>query len=419
METPTPPPARRMGHSLAIVPFRNVFAAASVSALGAAISAVSVSWVVYHYTHSAIDIAYVGLVGVIPGIVLGLFAGVVADRYNRRSIMVASDLARMAGIGLLAAFLFLVGFSLPLILGVMLVVYSFSAMFTPASQAILPSFVPMDSLEDANGLLQASTAVMNSVGAAAGGIAVVLVGAAWGLGINALTYALSASFLIRVAADWGRPRVEPSTAPRSGLRDAAEGFRYMRAHRPLLETVLLSLPINFLACLALPFLVVYASIRFGGNPEVYGYLVATSAAGTALGALSVGRIRARRFVGVLIAVCILGLAGFVAVLALTHGLAIALAASVGIGVMVGLINTAFVSLVQAIVPREILARVLSIDSVGSTISIPAGLLVGGVLIGRYGIEFGFLVAAVGLAANGAAAIALKEFRSLRYGSAEA
>ena len=111
------------------------------------------NWIVYHYTQCALDIAYVGLTGTVPGIALGLFAGVLADGYNRRSLMITSDLTRMAGMGVLTAALYLQGFSLPLILAVMILANGFSAIFTPASQAIFPRLVPKDSLEDANGLL--------------------------------------------------------------------------------------------------------------------------------------------------------------------------------------------------------------------------------------------------------------------------
>lgn len=403
-----------MGHSLRIGAFRNVFASATVSALGGAVSAISVTWVVYHYTHSALDIAFLGMTGILPGIALGLLAGVLADRYNRRTLMVTADLVRMVGMAVLASTLFLVGFSLPLVLAVMLLVYSFSALFAPASQAILPRLVPTGSLEDANGLLQATSSLMNSVGSAAGGLVVVLAGAVWGLGINALTYAVSASFLIRVATDWGRPRASGSRAAPSLRTELSEGLRYIVDHRAILEVTLGFLPANLLASLVAPFFVVYAAQEFGSDPAVYGYLVGTLALGSALGALSVSRLRARRFAGLLMGLCLLGQSGTVGALALAHLLPVALLAAFAFGVVIGLINTTYYATMQAIVPGEILARVLSIDSVGSFAAIPAGLVIGGILIAQRGVTFCYLVASIGLVANGVAALAMPGFRSLRY-----
>jgi MFS family permease len=257
---------------------------------------------------------------------------------------------------------------------------------------------------------------MQSVGSAAGGLVVVALGAAWGLGFNALTYAVSASFLIRVASDLGRPRPAGDGAPRSFRKDLVEGMQYLLHRRPILEATFVFLPANLLASLVGPFLVVYAATRFSSDPSVFGYLVAVLALGAAAGALSVGRMRARRFAGWLLGLSVLGISGAVAAAAVTHSIGVALAASLAFGVAIGMINTTFYSTLQAIVPGEILARVLSIDSVGSFAAVPAGLLIGGILIAQHGVGFCYLVAAIGLAVNGAVALGLRDFRSLRYGS---
>jgi MFS family permease len=286
-----------LGHSLRIRPFRNLFASSATSTFGAAVSLVAVNWIVYSYTGSAIDITYVGLTGIVPGIVLGLFAGVLADRYNRRSLMVTSDLTRMLAMSVLTAALYLVGFSLPLILAVMILVNSFSAIFTPASQAILPRLVPKDALEDANGLLYSTSGAGYSIGSAAGGVLVALLGAEWGLGINALTYALSAMFLIQIAGELGKSAHYP-TAPRRSLReDFSEGTGFVFQNRSLVEVMFGYLPSNFLSAWISPFLVVYAATRFGSSAIAYGSLAAAMAAGVAVGGLLVGRFETRRIAG--------------------------------------------------------------------------------------------------------------------------
>jgi MFS family permease len=101
-------------------------------------STISVSWLVYHFTGSGIDVAYVGLTGVKPGIALGLIAGVVADRYDRRRLMVTADLARMGAMSVLVRALRLTGFDLLLILTVVFLFSSFSTLFSPSSNAIYP-----------------------------------------------------------------------------------------------------------------------------------------------------------------------------------------------------------------------------------------------------------------------------------------
>jgi MFS family permease len=403
----------RFGHALRHPAFRNLFAASTASSLGAAISVVSVSWVVYHFTGSALDIAYVGLTGIVPAIALGLFAGVLADRYNRRSVMVTADLSRMAGMTVLALFLYAVGFSLPLVLGIMVFVNSFSALFTPASQAILPSLVPKASLEDANGLLQSSSSVMYSVGSAIGGVLVALIGSDWGLGINALTYGLSATLLIQIAVQLGRADRAPSHPRTSFRRDFSEGFGYLLADRSLVEVSFGYLPSNFLSSFVSPFFVVYAGTRFGGSAAIYGSLAAALAAGIAVGSLIVGRVRARPHAGLLMGIGLLIEGASWTVLALSRILVASVLAATVAGLAIGFENTLYYSTMQAVVPGHVLGRVLSIGDFGSFAAIPTGLVVGGLLIAHFGVGPTFLAAGIGVLLTGATLLCLRDFR--RFG----
>jgi len=400
--------------ALRISGFRSLLGSTIASSVGGSVSSVAVTWLVYHYTHSAVDVAYVGLAGIVPGLVLGLFAGVLADRYNRRRLMVTSDLVRMIVMAALAVALYVAGFSLFLVLGAMSLVYSFSAIFTPASQAILPRIVPVERLESANGLLAALSQTAYSVGAGVGGLTVVFLGAVAGIGVNAATFALSASFLLQIAVDAGRPKDRPLGSSGSFVKEFREGLSYIRNHLVILEITLGFLPGNFLFTMTTNFLVVYAATVFGSDAAVYGYLSAGFAIGGAVGALLVPRLRARRFAGVLLGVSVVLQGTCIAVLALTRFFPIALGAEIGLGVTLGLINTVYFSTMQAIVPNEVLARVLSIDMVGSFVAIPAGLLVGGFLAASRGVLFVYAISAVGLIVNGFGLLALRDVRRLKY-----
>jgi MFS family permease len=411
--TATPAAGHGFGWSFRSPEFRKLFASSTASTLGAAISLVSVSWVVYRYTGSPLDIAYLGLAEIAPAIALGLLAGVVADRYNRRSLMVTADLSRMVGIAVLAVFLFAVGFSLVVILAVMVFVTCFSALFTPASQAILPKLVPTPALEDANGLLQSTGSLASSVGSAAGGLLIVAVGPVLGLGVNALTYALSALFLVQIAAMLGRPdRVLGGGRP-PFRRDFAEGMRYVVGNRTLVEVAFGYLPSNFLSSFVSPFFVVYAAIRFGSDAAVYGDLVAALAAGIAVGSLLVGRVRARPHAGLLMGACLVAEGSSWIALALSTHVATSVVAAVVDGLSIGFANTVYYSTIQAVVPRRVLGRVLSIGDFGSFAAIPTGLVVGGLLISRYGVEATFFVAGLGAVLTAATLLVLPDFR--RFG----
>jgi len=394
--------------------FRFLLGSTTTSALGGSITAVSLSWLIYHFTGSTLDIAYLGLTGVLPGIVLGLLAGVLADRYDRRKLMVASDTVRALAMLGLAVALYLVGFSLLLVLAVMTIVYSFSALFFPASQAILPRMIPKRQLEDANGLLSASSQIGYTVGSAAGGLAIAFVGAVAGLGVNAATYAVSAILLLQIAPEFGRARERGGTSTRSIRGELAEGLTYMRNHLPVLEVTLGFLPASLFFPVVTNFFVVYAAVVLGPNPALFGYLVAALTAGAAAGALAVGRLRARRFAGLAMGVGLLVMGGAAVLLVVGGSLLSALTGAAILGFSLGLIGTVYYSTMQAIVPNEVLARVLSIDMVGSLVAVPAGLILGGVLSSSHGILFTYKLAAIGFFVDGLVFLALPGVRSLRY-----
>jgi MFS family permease len=412
--TPATPPPGGPAPGLASTGFRSLLGSTTVSSLGGSISSVAVAWLVYHETGSTLDVAYVGLTGIVPGIVFGLLAGVLADRYNRRRLMLTADTVRCVAMAALALTLYAVGFSLLTVLAVMTVVYTFSALFTPASNAILPRLVATEHLEDANGVLTASAQTAQTIGAGVGGLVVVAAGPALGLGINALTFLLSALFLVQIASGLGRPRANAKEHPTSMRDELGEGFHYMREHPTVLQVTFGFLPGNFLFTMVLGFVVVYASTVLGHSAAIYGYLEAAFAGSAAVGALLVGRLRARRFAGLLMGSCVVAQGGGIGLLVVAHDLPIALVGMAILGLNLGLINTVFFATMQAIIPNEVLARVLSIDQVGSFVAIPAGLLVGGVLAGSHGILFTFSIAAVGSFLTGLVLLALPGVRGLRY-----
>jgi len=394
--------------------FRFLFASNAASVWGAAISSVTITWFVYHVTHSAVDVAYVGIVSFVPGLAFGLVAGVIADRYNRRTLMVLADGVRAVALAILTVFLYLAGFDLVTILVVLVLIYACTAVFGPASQAILPQLVRVHQFEDANGALEAAGAVSTTLGAAAGGLIVVSLGPVAGIGLNAITYALSALLLLQIAAGAGRiPVVERVGGP-SFQSDLVTGFRYLWRNTPVLQVTLGVLPAGFFFWMVSGFLVVYASSIPWSSSALYGFLIASTGLGGALGAICVGRIHARRFAGIAVGAAVLGLSGAVAVLVLDRSVEFAIAGCFFLGFGISLINTTYYATVQAVVPNEVLARVLSIDSVGGLLAAPLGLLSGGLLVASEGVMAAYLWAGVGLLVNGIILLGLRGSRSFGY-----
>jgi predicted MFS family arabinose efflux permease len=396
--------------------FLRLYFASVASSGGAAVAIVSISWLVYTSTGSAIAITYVGLAGVAPGVVLALIAGVVADRYNRRRVMVISDLSRTGVISVLALTLYFSGFHLVAILGAVVVLNVFTVLFRPASSAILPRIVGPGTLEAANGLLQGSNQASQMLGAAAGGAAIAFAGVVPNLAFNALTYIVSAMLLLQIASTFGKTTSPDEVRPgaRSVRSDIAEGLAYMRTHKAILEVTLGFLPGNLFWTMMVNFTVVYAASYYSGSPVAYGYLVAAVGGGYVVGAVCVARLRLRRYAGLTLALTVAfqGASGVGLALSHNYPLSIGLAACLGAGA--GLVNTVYFATMQALVPNRVLGRVLSVDSVGAYTGIPAGLLLGGVLITSFGIGTDYLLAGVAMTANGIFMLSLRDLRQLRF-----
>ena len=98
-------------------------------------------------------------------------------------------------------------------------------------------------------------------------------------------------------------------------------------------------------------------------------------------------------------------------MAFSMNLGLSVAAVSGAGLAIGFSNTVYYSTIQAVVPSNVLARVLSIGDFGSFAAIPAGLVVGGIVIAIYGIGVAVTVAAIGIITTAVVLLSLSDFRS--------
>lgn len=144
--------------------YPSLYLAAFISSTGASVTTITLSWIVYNQTHNALYISYLAISSILPNLTLGMFAGVIADRFNRKRVMIIADVPRAATVALLTLYLFVLGFNLIAPMVTAATVSSFSSIFTPSSSAITPQIVEKDSYESANGLLAASNSGAQVIG---------------------------------------------------------------------------------------------------------------------------------------------------------------------------------------------------------------------------------------------------------------
>lgn len=328
--------------------------------------------------------------------------------------MLRADLIRAAAIGALAVLLVLRGFDLLTIVVAVAVVSALSAVFRPASNAILPTLFDGSDLADANGLLLSGQTFGGFAGSAVGGLLVVTIGAVGGFSLNAFTYAISATMIFFLVVPRSNARAaSPAPGPKpSYLDDLWEGFRFVRSRPALLWTILASCVANFFLAFYLLYLVVFVPDGVHAGAAIFGLSVGLSAIGFGAGSLVVGRFGFVRRAGWTYILGWTGAGVVLLLLALFPSVPLLLVATPAFGVLGGIGNTTYLTCVQRIVPGPMLGRFFAIDEVASFAVIPLGQIVGGILVVMAGIDATFVVAGVGTTVSTALLVLSRDAREL-------
>jgi MFS family permease len=223
--------------------FALLWSGQTVSMLGDGMFTVTLALETLRVDSHPIGLSYVLAARLLPAVVFVLAGGAIVDRVPRRLAMLGSDGVRGLAIAAIAALVASGNISLAALVGMALVFGIADALFYPASTAITPELVPAELLIGASALNNTSAQLAQIlIGPAVGGLMVSVVGAAWGFGIDAASFATSAGCLLAMAS---RPRPTPSGE--SPGRDIVAGLRYCRSQRWLWVSILAAALGNFVA----------------------------------------------------------------------------------------------------------------------------------------------------------------------------
>lgn len=378
-------------------------------------------------TYGAIALALLGLSSTVPTLVSALFSGTLADRIDRRRLMIVVNLlSLLATLGIALDFARppggqvsvpgFSGFYLPVWI---LAIYPLWAVetvgvtiFRPAFNASLPRLVGRADLGAANGLVYAAALLLSVGGSLLSSGSIAFVGAAPAFVVPVALFATTQVALLGLQGNFA-PAAD--RARRKFLTDAAAGYRYLWERKALLELTLAAVAINFLSAVAFVELGLYVTFWLGlSNALFVGLMISGGSLGAAAGTLAVGRLGFERRAGRFL-VALTALQGVtVVILGLVRTPWAAIPDMFMFGVFPGMFTTVFFATVQATVPDDRLGRVLAADEVGSYSMVPVGQYAGGLLTVAAGIQVTYLTAGIGTVAIAGVMGALPELRRIAF-----
>lgn len=284
-----PPPARRppLTDVFRHRNYRLFFAGQLLSLMGSWMQTIGQAWLVYKLTGSPLALGLIGFLQQGPVFFFSVLGGTVADRVDRRRLIMLTQAAFLVQAATLAILSFTGLVELWHVACLALAFGLLNAVDVPTRQSFTVEMVGRADLQSAIALNSIMFNMARVVGPAVAGITIAMVGESWCFAINAFSYlaVLTSLFLMRVT-----PFVRPPEMQHP-LKDIAEGFRYVMAHREI-RTALLALAVSsFAGGPYLTMMPVFAREVLGADADGYGLLMTTVGAGALCGALAMGRLR--------------------------------------------------------------------------------------------------------------------------------
>src|SRR6266496_4007412 len=289
--------------------FRLMWFGACASSIGTWMQIVAQGWLIYRLSHSAFLLALDQFLGGLPIFLFSLIGGVVADRVERRKILLASQYVQMASAGLLTV---LVATGLVRVWPILCLsfVSGFAQAFGgPAYQALIPTLVDREDMPNAIALNSIQFNLAVTVGPALAGLTLARFGEKWCFGLNALSFLAPIISLSIISA-----RFMPESTKETMYNSLKQGIRFIWHHGSMVGLIVLAFLMTFLSMPMRTYIPVFVKDIFHRGPETYGNLLSLMGVGSICGSLAVagiGNIRNKgRFALTMLILLGAGIAGF-------------------------------------------------------------------------------------------------------------
>lgn len=376
------------------VGFRWLVASSWVSNLGDGIALAAGPLLIASMTHDPFVVALGALLQWLPPLVFGLLAGVLADRLDRRLIVVTVDLLRALVLVLLTAAIATDVDRIGLVLLAMFLLGTAEVFADNTTATLMPMVVRRDDLALANARLMTGFITVNQLAGPPLGAALFALGHALPFAAQASVVALGAVLVSRVVLP---PHGRAEAGASHLLRDVTEALRWVLHHAAVRTLVLTIFVFNITFGAAWSVLVLYATEHLGMGAVGFGLLTTIGAVGGLVGTLSYGWITRRVSLGNIMRIGLVFETVTHLALALTHTAWVAMVIFFFFGAHAFIWGTTSMTVRQRAVPTELQGRVGSVNMVGTYGGLVIGAAIGGLVAQHWGVTAPFWFAFAGSA----------------------
>ncbi len=348
---------------------------ACTSSIGTWMQIVAQGWLIYRLSHSSRLLGLDQFLAGIPIFLFSLIGGVVADRTERRKILLASQYLQMASAGILTVLVTLGVVQVWQILCLSFVSGFAQAFGGPAYQALIPTLVDREDMPNAIALNSIQFNLAVTVGPALAGITLAKLGEKWCFGLNAVSFLAPIISLSMITA-----RYLPATTTESMFSSLKQGIKFVRRQNSMEALTLLAFCMTALSMPMRTYIPVFVKDIFHRGPATYGNLLSLMGVGSIGGSLAMagmGNMRHKGRFALLMLICLgVGISGF----SLSTSLPLSYAMLAFVGATMMAVFATVTSLVQLITTNEMRGRVMSVYNCAFRGGMPMGNLLSGWLV---------------------------------------
>lgn len=367
--------------------FRLLWIGAFTSTVGTWMQTVAQGWVVLNMTNSAFLLGVDGFLATGPMLLFSLFGGVVADRVERRKIMLLSQYLQMTFAFILGALIWSGGVKVWHIFLLSFLTGSAQSFSGPAYISLLPLLVKRQDVPNAIAMNSMQFNLARVIGPILAGVAFAAWGPAICFGLNGLSFIAVIIALLLIKT----PKV-PTTEVKSGMMDEMKaGFRFVTSRRTLLLLTFLAFAGTFLGMPIVTFMPVVAREIFKLDASGYAWMLTVYGLGSVAGALFVAASAHMGHKGKIALLMQLAFAGTMIVFGLSHTLSLSLLVSFFAGACIVGVVSLYSSLVQLTTTDAMRGRVMSIFMLAFRGGMPIGNLIAGYVAQRWSISLALAI----------------------------